>query len=230
MKKQLLISAIALLAMCGANAQTTTTTWNFSDSEFPSGDIGDLQTFRGLSIFGSDAGKFNIDNSSKDIDGFEFKRRLKTGGGGFEDGASDVSPTKRYVSFEVTGNAKITVYGMSSSSSDDRPMIVSDGTQIIAEPVLLGSNPVTKREIEYIGPAATIYLYSRASGINFYAIILEQQVTGIQTIDANKVVKSVDYFDVLGQKVTGQTKGLVIAKTTYEDGTVATKKTYQLEK
>ncbi|MDR0412912.1 MAG: hypothetical protein LBH61_03810 [Dysgonamonadaceae bacterium] len=227
MKKQLLISVIALLAVCGANAQTTTTMWNVSD--FENGEFTETRVFDGLTVVAIDGASVTIEGNSKKIDDFSFTKRLKTGGGGFEDGASDVLPTKRYLSFPVSGNAKITVYAMSSSSSQERQMIVSNGTQIINEPTVGGAS-LEKHEINYEGEATTIYLYSRASGLNFYAVSREQAGTGIPTVESNKAVKSVDYFNVVGQPVAAQAKGLVIAKTTYEDGTVATKKVYRLDK
>ncbi|MCL1942166.1 MAG: DUF4957 domain-containing protein [Candidatus Azobacteroides sp.] len=62
------------------------------------------------------------------------------------------------------------------------------------------------------------------SGIGDPRWILNGQVNGISVPDAEKVVKSVEYYDILGKQITGEVKGLVIEKVVYEDGSIATAK------
>jgi hypothetical protein len=205
-----------------------TVTWNFSEAPFVVA-IDATGTFNGLTIVGDNSGtQVAIDANSKSLDTFAFTQRLKLGGGGFADGEADYAPTKRYVAFDVKGNSEITVYGMSSSSSADRPLIISDNTKILNEQILNGANPVTKISYKYTGAATTIYMYSRKDGLNLYAIVATNVGTGevaISNVTADtKEVKSVSYYDVLGRQVNASTKGLVIVKTTYTDGSVSSSK------
>lgn len=50
--------------------------------------------------------------------------------------------------------------------------------------------------------------------------------TGIETIDQTKTrkIKSMEFYDLLGRKVVGTTKGILIRRTTYEDGYAETQK------
>ena len=52
--------------------------------------------------------------------------------------------------------------------------------------------------------------------------------TGIKTptVDSNKVVVNKAYFDLLGRKVSAGTKGFIIEKSYYEDGTTGSKKVF----
>lgn len=204
--------------------------WNFSDDMFNAlGDITTEITVDGLTIYGA-AGTIGIDGNNKSMDDYTFTHRIKLGGGGFDAGADEAVPTKRYLSFAVSGNASITIYGMSSSSGSDRSVIVSDGEKIIGEETLLGAS-LTKQVITYEGPEATLYVYSRDSGINFYAIgVAHSTTSGITLPDnGNKAVQSVIYYDLTGKVVRNLPKGVFIEKTIYTDGTSSSKKIIKIQ-
>jgi len=63
-------------------------------------------------------------------------------------------------------------------------------------------------------------LYSSGS----LAIVAD--ASGIDNIPAEKEIKSVEYFDILGRKIDAYTKGIVIQKITYTDGSIEVKKNF----
>lgn len=62
------------------------------------------------------------------------------------------------------------------------------------------------------------------SGIGDSRWSLNGSSTGISAPDAEKTVKYVEYYDMLGKKIASDVKGIVIEKTIYEDGSIATGK------
>jgi hypothetical protein len=209
MKKNVLFIALAFIAF-NLNAQNF---WNFTDEIWEAKNYTESTTIDGLTINASESGVIAIDANDKSIDGYSFTKRLKLGGTG--------SATSRNVSFPVTGSCKIIVYGMASSSgATDRSLIIHNGTTELHREILLGDK-IYKQEYDYIGEAATLYLYSSTSGLNFYAIKVES-LMNIKDINATKEVKSVEYYDLTGKKLKNNTvtKGTVlIEKTIYTDGT-----------
>jgi len=66
-------------------------------------------------------------------------------------------------------------------------------------------------------------LYSSGS----LAIVAD--ASGFDNISAEKEIKSVEYFDILGRKIDEYTKGIVIQKITYTDGSIEVKKNFVRE-
>ncbi|MDR2804841.1 MAG: hypothetical protein LBB85_04250 [Dysgonamonadaceae bacterium] len=218
MKKNVLFIAMALITI-NLSAQKF---WNFSDAIWGTAlpvDFTTSTTIDELTINGTSSGVITIDANNKSIDGYSFTQRLKLGGTG--------TPTVdgRNVSFSVTGPCKITVYGMASSSgATDRSLVISDGTTELNKASLLGDK-IYKLEYNYTGGEATLYLYSDNSGLNFYGIKVDETL-GTLTIDASKVVRSVEYFDLTGRKVSNENRknAVLIKKITYADGTTSSGK------
>jgi hypothetical protein len=75
------------------------------------------------------------------------------------------------VAFDVTGNATITVYGISGGATE-RTLNFSDGGNIFN--TFTVTDAIAKKTVSYTGSATTIYLYSQGSGINLYAILVEE--------------------------------------------------------
>ncbi len=122
-----------------------------------------------FTIVGSADAAVTVDSNSKKSDsGLEFTQRIKLGGSG----SLDV----RHISFTTEGAATITVYAMSSSSSEDRPLLLmnAEGTELgrgTAPGVVEGS---TIPAITFtVTEAGTYYLWSEKSGINVYYISVE---------------------------------------------------------
>jgi hypothetical protein len=148
--------------------------WNISTDDFNAlGEITETTTVNGLTIYAHSEKTVTIDANNKSLDGMEFTHRLKLGGSGdFDD---DGLPLGRVLAFDVSSNAKITVMGMSSSSSEDRQLHLAAGheDEIFATFPALGEE-ISKGEYYYTGEATTIYLYSPSSGVNIYYLKVEE--------------------------------------------------------
>lgn len=118
-----------------------------------------------------------IDTNNKSIDGYSFTHRLKLSGAG--------SNTARSIKMELSGAVKITVYGLSSSStatSGDRTLGIFQGvkTEDVAtntwaavgetQDILAGSS-ILKLEFE-VSAAGTYYFAAVSGGFNVYGIVI----------------------------------------------------------
>lgn len=177
MRKTLLLSAFAFIVILGINAQTV---WNFSTSPFgAAGAAGgsavidftkNYVTADSLLVIGTN-GTVNwtgLTTNAKTIDGTAYSYRLQTGGGGSPTSPSLI-PTTRYLLFTVTGACTIKVGAISSSSTATRTLIVvnDDMSKIDSVTNISGTSAATYT-YNYTGKAGKVYLYSRASGINYY--------------------------------------------------------------
>jgi pectate lyase len=142
--------------------------WNFSDLAFiealPAGsnNIANNYTVNGLSIvYGNNTMSYT--ENSKSIDGYDFDYRFQFGGSG--------STTNRALKFEVSGKSDVIVYGIASSSDATRTLALHDGTREL-QAIDFPGNAISKGIYSYAGEAATVYLYSKNSGINLYGVRL----------------------------------------------------------
>ena len=110
----LMLLALSVFAAGGsALAETTTKSWNFSDWEEQT--ITDTKTVDGLTVIGS----VTIDANNHTVDGVQYTRRLKTGGGS--------SGTARLLKFEVSGKCTIKFIARSSNNDDTRTVYLCNG-------------------------------------------------------------------------------------------------------
>jgi len=138
--------------------------WNFSDAAFK--DVlpatwTDTQEIDGLSLIGGGGMAYNT--NSKSIDGISFTHRVQLNSAG--------SITDRTVSFLVSGDCTVTVYGMSGNSTSTRALALFDGTTEQTED--FPGDVIYKKTYTYTGASATLYLYSKDSGINLYGVKVE---------------------------------------------------------
>ena len=112
----------------------------------------------------------DIDSNNKSIDGYSFGWRMKFGGAGSASGQN--------VHFKIAGSCKITVYGMSGSAGNERAVGLTIGSEEVASYTNDG-NVIGKLEYIYSGAAADVYVYSKNSGWNVYAIKVEP----VSTVD-----------------------------------------------
>ena len=237
MRKILLLTLVAI--SLNGFAQTV---WNFSDFATSTG-IGTDQSvnINGLSINGGSMGTKTdmgvIEANSKSFTSpttttnFTFTQRFKYNGAGYGGAAaSDVTPTvmmptQRYLSFQVTGNSTIYVIGASGSSGSSRNLFVTDGTALIGT-VNFPDTPLSEGTFTYTGPAATLYMFCNASINMYYITATNVVVSSVNNTNIHKTVVSEKLFDVLGREVNNKSKGLIIKRQTYDDGTTSTFKTY----
>jgi len=241
MKKNVLfLMLFAFLAIIGAKAQTVVYDWNFSDEiwqpyasdgtptgYFSDGTVVDFLTFHNP----TSATNFAVNASSKNVDGVDYSVRFQFSGAGYSGAANtDVTPsvnmpTQRYLSFDVDGPVTVDVVAITGSSSSPRAIFLTDGTDLIGTFSCPGDNTAYKNTVSYTGDAATLYLYGNQA-CNIYEIIVSSNDTGIPSINAQKPVQSVEYFNLLGEKVMNDNlkQTVLIKKTTYTDGTTSTEK------
>lgn len=157
--------------------------WNFSSANFNAlATISATKTVDGLTIYAATGAEVVVDANNKTLDGLNFTSRLKLGGtGAFDAGGLPVS---RVLSFPVTGNTKITVMGMSSSSSADRELVFAAGTKetVVGKFPALGAS-ISKGEYNYTGGPTTIYIFSASSGVNIYYLKAAPLTTGMNIPD-----------------------------------------------
>jgi uncharacterized protein YjdB len=136
------------------------TLWNFSEAPFNTlpATWTDTQTKGDVKFIGGGGMAYN--ENKKTYDGIGFTQRVQLNGAG--------STTGRAVSFDVTGSCTVRIYAISGNSTTPRNLALSDGT-----------NEITKeyegatgggQDFVYSGGPATLYVYSKSSGINLYGI------------------------------------------------------------
>lgn len=144
-------------------------------SELTAGDITEITSFGDFTVSANEEKKVTIDGNKKVGDnGIEFTQRLKLNGSG--------SLEYRNVFFTTEGAATITVYAMSGSSSEDRPLLLmsADGTELARELALgvAGDGGVITAITYEVDAAGTYYLWSEKSSINFYYIEVAEKTAG----------------------------------------------------
>lgn len=164
--------------------------WNISSESFSTlGEMTTTVTVEGLTVYAASDKVVTVDANKKSLDGVDYTHRLKLGGVGTFD--EDGKPVSRVIAFDVTGNTTITVIGMSSSSGEDRELIVAVDSisNELGHFSALGT-PISKGEFNYVGKAATIYLSSASGGINIYHLkaapaVTSEQIWNISSDDFN---------------------------------------------
>ncbi|MBQ8633195.1 MAG: hypothetical protein IJ420_06275 [Lachnospiraceae bacterium] len=138
-------------------------------NDVAAGAIETATTVGGFTIVGTADAAVTVDSNSKKSDsGLEFTQRIKLGGSG--------SLEYRHISFTTAGAAKVTIYAMSSSSSEDRPLLLlnAEGTELGRGTTLGKVDESTIPVITFdVTEAGTYYLLSEKSGINVYYISVE---------------------------------------------------------
>ena len=203
-----LIAAVAIAASMNAQTQE----WNFSDWDLTTyGSISTDVSKDGLTIYANADKAVALDTNSKTVDGVKYTQRLKFGGTG---SVSDLNNMARVVAFNVTGACDIYVVAAhGSSSGDPRPLKIDAVVNETATPVgevTFAASEYKSSTLKYTGGAAKILIYSGKSGINLYDIKVTSGTSGISNINASEAANEGATFNLLGQKVASNAKGLVI--------------------
>ncbi|MBN2262708.1 MAG: hypothetical protein JW735_07345, partial [Prolixibacteraceae bacterium] len=122
----LIFTLLLSLLSFGLKAQD----WNMSSDAFNAlGSIDTTTTVEGLTIYADSLKKVTVDTSNKSVGDMSFTHRLKLGGAGeVVEGVA----TSRVVSFDVEGDATITVAAMSSTGDEDRELVILAGSDTLA--------------------------------------------------------------------------------------------------
>jgi hypothetical protein len=172
--------------------------WNISSDDFNSlGVLEETTEVNGLTIYAHSGKKVEVDANNKSLDGLDYTHRLKLGGSG--DFNEEGQPLGRVLAIQVSGDAKITVIGMSSSSGEDRQLHLAADTEenIFATFPALGPD-ISKGEYEYTGGPATILLYSPSNGVNVYHLLVEEEQEEVVEPSDSEWNISADSFKDLG--------------------------------
>lgn len=208
MKKIFTLVVMAAMAI-SVNAQSE---WNFSN--WTAEDISETKTVDGLTAYAGDGKNVAIDGGTATIDDISYTQRLKFGGSGQFD--EEGMPLARVLAFDVTGPSTIYIaYTHASSSGDSRTLAIDAVVDGVSNEV--GTLEATAGEkvsgtVEYSGAAATIYVYSKKSGINLYAIKVTPKDggSGIAGVEAIQGDGKTAVFNLAGQRVSKDAKGLLI--------------------
>jgi hypothetical protein len=248
MKRLLLTTVVVVFAALGAKAGDIINThfntgdaWNYASTE-----ISDCE---------SKGDRANTEETTFTVDNFTFTVKdsgyaptcgtKKTGAPeGLTAGYLEINKTTGYLIIPQQNSITTIDMAISATGTSGRGIIVEkavnggEWTTVLDQKLTkddIGNNDI---QSGYVLPtinvnesnvAIRIWGGTYAQNLRIHDLRVQSDNTGIATVDASKTVKSVDYFDVLGRRVTGQTSGLIIVKSAYDDGTVATKKIYRLK-
>jgi len=232
MKKILLLLLVFVSVSFISKSQTKE--WTFGVAPFAGTTYSTTTTVDGLTIMAGEKSTVVVDENPKKNGDYAFTHRAKLGGAGAPAEESPNMPTTRAFVFDVTGSSIITVAALSSSGSEDRQLLLTNGTELIHTYQAPGKytdadkNNIGLESFDYEGGAGTLYLFSASSGVNVYLIKVEAESSSSISADkADKgVIVSAEYYDIAGRKVTDSTKGLLIKKAVYENGSVETSKVF----
>ncbi len=165
-----------MLVLSGAtttvNAQTL---YDFTD--WNAETFSSTVTKNGLTVTATSDKTVAVAKSSQSIDGYNFTKTLKLGGGGAE--------TYRYASITIPGNGTITAYYISGKANTERTLNIATGkfSNVVASNPNDG-NSIGKVSYTYTGSEeTTVYVYSAASGINLYGIVYDPNGSSVEPSD-----------------------------------------------
>lgn len=150
-----------------ATTETTTVTpagdlvATINANDLTAGTISSETVLGQFKLIASATAPFTVDANAKSVDGFEFTKRLKTGGTGAVD--------KRAISFTTTGAGNVIFYAMSGSNTAARAVNLLNASGTVVGTATVSGTELVKSTIA-IPEAGTYYLVSGNSGINFYLI------------------------------------------------------------
>ena len=196
MKKIHILLYMFLLIMGGTSINAyAQTLYDFTDWE--TATYSSTVTKNGLTVAATSEKTVTIDANSKSIDGYSFTKRLKLGGVG--------STTSRYASIDIPGSGTITIYGMSSSSSEARTLNLATGTftNVVAS-LTNDGKAIGSVTYEYTGEATTVYVYSAGSGVNLYGIVYQKSGSSVTPsgITTTEATEGTPYTDVTTHAVS----------------------------
>lgn len=177
MRKTLLVSFLSIFSFALVHAQTTT--WDFgTDAEswpLTTGYSNGVYHNLGLYACAPDA-ETKVENlgattanSSTWGDGYKSTNRFQLNGAGYGAVTGFVlTPTQRFVYFDVNGDSDVKIWFRGGNSSSDRTIYLTDGTNVVKQEESL-KGVVSILEGSYRGTATRLYIYGDAA-CNLYKI------------------------------------------------------------
>lgn len=199
MKKRLLIAAMGLVMTFSVKAQITVPkTWDFGNdtTNWPlnSGTGVADKTVDQLGLFSKADGSITnfaaiTANSYTFPDGYAVANRLQLNGAGYTSGNFSITPTQRYLYFDVAGTANIKVWFRSGSNSAARTVYVTNGTSILAQATTdtAGTGVVISASKSTSG-TERIYVFGD-NACNIFKITVESAT--LATVDITKSTASI---------------------------------------
>lgn len=210
-----LIAAVAMAA--SVNAQVLT-----FDTDYAAGSVPATITSNGLVLSVVDANaKISVDANTAyfgTADSYErFAKRMKSGG---------KSSSKNMLTLTLPSDGTLKVYARTgSSSATDRNVILTQNDTELANKVLLESEAVSVNMMvdgvevaKKVYPAVSVAVKAGdvvitypVGSINFYGFeFVASGTSGISNINASEAASEAATFNLLGQKVASNAKGIVI--------------------
>lgn len=156
--------------------------WDFS--LWPDqGEQTTTSTVDGLTIVpGSGSGFAIIESNGHTFpDSFMSTKRFK--GGGSSSGDASTLPTRRYLTFDVTGNSTVKIWARASGSSTPRALSLMDATATeVGHFDSTGSTDGFILESNYVGAATTLYIHFIDNAFNLYKIEATNVVLGVEDV------------------------------------------------
>ena len=128
-------------------------------AEITKSDDNESFSYKGFT-FVANGGKFKFGTTND-------RTRIQLGGAA---SAKDNMPSKQYVVFEAPGPGTLKI---DAAGADDRPLTVSDGTNLIGAQNTSASIATYTYDCSSVSTGTKIYVYSTNSGINIASIIWE---------------------------------------------------------
>ena len=145
----------------------------FNASDLTNGDITTKQELEFYTLHAT-SNKFTVDGSEKSADGLSFTKRLKFNGSS----KSEDFPNSRYIEFTTEGSARVTIYALSSSSSDNtRKVVVYDRNGSAQYESTVDGKVLQAYECD-LTEAGTYYIGCEVNGINIYYVKVVESVLG----------------------------------------------------
>ena len=170
--KKIFLFAAAVVAALTVNAADAV--WNFSEWETGSGFTNQVKNNLGLYACSATAEtqitNFGVieDHAKSWEDGFASTHRFKLNGAGFTKAGFTVTPSQRFVYFDVEGASTIKVWYMNGGSGT-RTLYVTDGTNIVAQNAYDNSSDRLVLTANYSGAAGKIFIFADQA-CNLYKI------------------------------------------------------------
>ena len=152
--------------------------FNFSDfdeAEYAVADAEYIVNNMGILVTGKNTIKINGNN--KTVDGVKYTKRLQLGGTG--------STTTQNIHVKVNGPCQVTVVAVSGNSDEARELAINIAGNETAMAVP-GDAPQKVMARYFEEGEADVYIYSKKSGINLYAVIVEEIAARTAEVTFNK--------------------------------------------